>query len=152
LSPPIGNKFKAQSFTAALGAFCAGSALGWTANLQNKILNFDYGFTVTEVDFSLIGSMLNFGAACVCLLMGFSINYIGRRGTLLLILIPFMLGWILLVTAADLSMLIIGRALIGIACGGCCVAAPVSLTLLFAPLPLSLFIFCFVSGLCRRDC
>ncbi|KAG5684031.1 hypothetical protein PVAND_013284 [Polypedilum vanderplanki] len=113
------------AISSALGAFCAGNALGWTANLQKKIINHDYGFEVSELQFSIIGSMLNFGAACVCILMGFSINLIGRRGTMLLILIPFIVGWVLLVTAADLSMLLIGRALLGIASGGCCVAMPV---------------------------
>jgi MFS family permease len=114
---------------AALGALCTGCALGWTSNLQTKILKFDYGFLVTDMEFSLIGSMLNFGAACVCILMGFLINWIGRRGTMLFILIPYIIGWVLLVVASNVTMLIIGRALIGIACGGCCVSAPVRLEL-----------------------
>lgn len=99
--------------------------MGFTSNLEKKILNFDYGFEVTQVQFSLLGSMLNFGAACVCILMGFMINWIGRRGTLLFVVIPFFLGWMLLVLAVNVTMLIIGRALIGVACGGCCVSGSV---------------------------
>ncbi|KAL7028219.1 hypothetical protein ACKWTF_005760 [Chironomus riparius] len=69
--------------------------------------------------------MLNLGAASVCVLTGFMINYFGRRGTMLLVLIPFILGWCLLITAINVTMLIIGRALIGMACGACCVSCPV---------------------------
>ena len=80
---------------------------------------------MSEVEFSLVGSMLNLGAASVCVLTGFMINYFGRRGTMILVLIPYILGWCLLITAVNITMLIIGRALIGMACGACCVSCPV---------------------------
>lgn len=69
--------------------------------------------------------MLNIGAAVICILVGFIINLIGRRRTLLAICVPFLLGWILLITAINPVMLIVGRAFIGVACGAVCVAGPV---------------------------
>lgn len=102
-------------------------ALGWSSNLQYKIVEFaDYGFPVSEMEFSILGSMLNLGAASVCILTGFLINIFGRRGTMLLILIPYILGWCLLIAASNVTMLIVGRALVGMACGACCVSCPVS--------------------------
>ncbi|XP_070506783.1 facilitated trehalose transporter Tret1-like [Chironomus tepperi] len=114
------------AFSSALGALSTGTALGWTSNLQHKIVFFsDYGFKVSELDFSILGSVLNLGAASICVLAGLMINHYGRRGTMILVLIPFILGWCLLITAINVSMLIIGRALLGMACGVCCVSCPV---------------------------
>lgn len=70
--------------------------------------------------------MLNIGAAVVCILVGYIMNMIGRRNTMLLIVVPFIAGWLLLITAVNAAMLIVGRALIGVACGGICVSGPVS--------------------------
>ena len=69
--------------------------------------------------------MLNIGAACVCILIGYIINMIGRRRTLLLIFVPFVIGWILLIAATNAAMIIVGRAFIGVGCGSICVAGPV---------------------------
>lgn len=118
--------------------------LGWTSNLQTKILTGDYGFEVKDygekiklqvkflpqyqisfTEFSLLSSMLNIGAACVCILVGYIINLIGRRRTMLLIFVPLSIGWVLLIAATNAVMLIVGRAFIGVACGGVCVAGPV---------------------------
>lgn len=78
------------------------------------------------VEWALLSSMLNIGAAVICLFMGFIINLIGRRKTMLLILLPFLIGWFLLIAATNAVMLIVGRAFIGVACGGICVSGPVS--------------------------
>lgn len=101
--------------------------MGWTGNLQYKIVNSDYDFSVNDFHFSLLGSMLNFGAAMVCIIAGLMINMIGRKVTMIIIVIPFTIGWLLLVLAANSVMLIVGRTLIGIGCGAVCVACPVSI-------------------------
>lgn len=112
--------------TASLGALSAGCALGWTSNLQTKIQHTDYDFEVNEVQFSLLGSMLNFGAAIICIIAGLMINVVGRRKTMIMILFPFTIGWICLVFAGSPITLILGRILIGIGCGSVCVSCPVS--------------------------
>jgi SP family facilitated glucose transporter-like MFS transporter 8 len=85
----------------------------------------DFNFTVTEADASWVGSALNLGAMAMCIPIGYFINMIGRKGAMLALVIPFTIGWVLLVSAQNLAMLIIGRVFIGISCGGFCVAAPI---------------------------
>lgn len=60
----------------------------------------------------------------MCIPIGIIINYIGRKGSLLSLVVPFLIGWALIIWATHLSMLIIGRVFLGICCGGFCVAAP----------------------------
>lgn len=100
--------------------------MGWTSTLESKIETGDYGFNIKKIEFSWIGSILNLGAAGVCILMGILINAVGRKNAMLLILIPFTIGWGMLILAKNLAMLLIGRLFLGIACGCICVAGPVS--------------------------
>ena len=83
-----------------------------------------YGFPVSDEAESWVGSSLNLGAAAMCIPIGIIINYIGRKGSMLALVIPFLIGWALLIWPQNITMLIIGRAFIGISCGGFCVAAP----------------------------
>ncbi|CRL04570.1 CLUMA_CG017639, isoform A, partial [Clunio marinus] len=73
-------------------------------------------------EWTLSSSILTISAALSCILTGFIINKIGRRGAMLLTLVPFLAGWLMLIDPFNPSMLIIGRMLIGIACGGICVS------------------------------
>lgn len=68
--------------------------------------------------------MVTLGAAMVCLVIGTVIQMLGRKLTMLLLVIPFTIGWALVTWAANLSMLFIGRFLLGISGGAFCVAAP----------------------------
>lgn len=67
---------------------------------------------------------MNLGAASVCIPIGILINILGRKMTMLLLVIPFTIGWILLIWAQNLAMMILGRVLLGIAGGAFCVTAP----------------------------
>jgi SP family facilitated glucose transporter-like MFS transporter 8 len=109
------------------GALAAGTALGWTSPAGPKMTN----ETITDLDFSVskeveswIGSALNLGAAAMCIPIGFFINLIGRKGSMLSLVIPFTIGWVLLIWPQNVAMLIIGRVFLGLSCGGFCVAAP----------------------------
>lgn len=86
--------------------------------------NDGYGFPVSDEAESWVGSSLNLGAAAMCIPIGIIINYIGRKGSMLALVVPFLVGWALLIWPQNIAMLIIGRAFIGISCGGFCVAAP----------------------------
>lgn len=100
--------------------------MGWTSPANPRMTNgTDFDFPVSESDASWIGSALNLGAMAMCIPIGYVINMIGRKGAMLALVIPFTIGWILLVAAQNLAMLIIGRVFIGISCGGFCVAAPI---------------------------
>jgi len=64
------------------------------------------------------------GAAAVCIPIGLFLNIVGRKWSMLSLVLPFTLGWALIIWAQNLSMLIIGRVFTGIAGGAFCVAAP----------------------------
>ncbi|CRL04571.1 CLUMA_CG017640, isoform A [Clunio marinus] len=109
------------------GALAAGASLGWTSPANPKLVNgteMEYDFPVTEDQASWIGSSLNLGAAAVCIPIGLLINLIGRKWAMLGLVIPFTIGWALLVWAQNLAMMIVARVFIGIAGGAFCVAAP----------------------------
>lgn len=114
--------------SATLGAFAAGTAIGWTSNLEKSILknDNDYGFDVDTLSWAFVSSILNIGAAIGCLITGVIANSIGRKKTLILNSVPFIVGWILIITARHSMMLIVGRGIIGLACGMICVVGPVS--------------------------
>lgn len=84
----------------------------------------EYGFDITAQDFSWIGSLVTLGAALVCLFIGAIIQILGRKLTMLLLVIPFTLGWALVTFASNLAMLYVGRFLLGISGGAFCVTAP----------------------------
>ena len=108
-----------------MGAFVFGTAVSWTAPTTPKLVNQqEYGFPITENQFSWVAAAVTLGAASVCIITGYLINWIGRKTTMLLLVIPFTLGWGLVIWAQNISMMVIGRVLLGVASGGICVAAP----------------------------
>lgn len=127
---------KLPQYVAALsatgGALAAGTLLGWTSPTENMILNQNneadfvnqYGFDMDDETWSWVGSAAGLGAASMCLVIGTIINLIGRKLTMLLLVLPFVAGWVLVTWATSIPMLIVGRALLGIAGGAFCVTAP----------------------------
>lgn len=100
--------------------------LGWTSPTKGHLVTEkEYNFPITEDEFSWVGASVNLGAACVCFPIGILINIIGRKWSMLSLVIPFTIGWVLLIWASNLAMMIIGRFLLGVAGGAFCVAAPV---------------------------
>lgn len=115
------------ALSATGGALAAGTALGWTSPANPKLQNGTdprYDFTLTEDQLSWVGSSLNLGAAAVCIPIGFLINLIGRKWSMLSLVIPFTIGWGLIIWAQNVAMMITARVFIGIAGGAFCVAAP----------------------------
>lgn len=108
------------------GALAAGAALAWSSPTQTLIVeeHLGYDFPITKDDFSWIGSLVTLGAAAVCLVIGTVIQILGRKLTMLLLVIPFTIGWALVTFATNLAMLMVGRFLLGVAGGAFCVAAP----------------------------
>jgi MFS family permease len=106
----------------------SGAALGWTSPANPKFKDGSddrYNFTLNDEQLSWVGSSLNLGAAAVCIPIGILLNLIGRKWSMLSLVIPFTIGWALIIWAQNLTMLIIARVLIGIAGGAFCVASPV---------------------------
>ncbi|XP_064545466.1 facilitated trehalose transporter Tret1-2 homolog isoform X1 [Drosophila montana] len=113
------------ALAAAGGAFAAGTLLGWTSPAETSIVKDDfYGFEVSDESYSWVSSFMTLGAACVCIPIGFLINMIGRKWTMLLLVLPFVLGWALLIWAQNVVMMFVARFILGIAGGAFCVTAP----------------------------
>lgn len=108
--------------------YILGAALGWTSPANPRLINgteSEYDFTLSDEQASWVGSSINLGAAAICIPIGIFINLIGRKWSMLSLVIPFTIGWGLLIWAQNVAMMIVARVLIGIAGGAFCVAAPV---------------------------
>lgn len=117
------------------GALAAGTILGWTNPSESQLVvkdpltnmsmpGEDYDFSITTEQFSWVGALVNLGAAFICIPIGFMANWFGRKWTMLGLVIPFTIGWALVIWAQNLIMMFIGRFLLGIAGGAFCVTAP----------------------------
>lgn len=110
------------------GALAAGTALGWTSPAGPQLVNGtdpNYDFILSEEENSWVGSSLNLGAAAVCFPIGYLLNLIGRKWSMLGLVAPFTIGWLLIIFATNAVMLIVGRVFLGIASGAFCVTSPI---------------------------
>ncbi|CAH0694342.1 unnamed protein product [Spodoptera exigua] len=115
------------ALAATLGALAAGSMLGWSAPVMVKLTDpnsTDYDFPVTKGQGDWISSVINLGAAFICFPIGLVMDAIGRKKTMLLLVLPFTLGWLLITFGNSVGMLIAGRLITGVAGGAFCVTAP----------------------------
>ncbi|XP_055908065.1 facilitated trehalose transporter Tret1 isoform X2 [Eupeodes corollae] len=127
----VSGENKSQTFrqyVAALaatgGALAAGALLGWTSPAQKELISPNYTIPLTPEQFSWVGSGVTLGAAFICIPIGFLITIIGRKLTMLLLVLPFTLGWALLIWAQNFEMMFIARFILGISGGAFCVTAP----------------------------
>ncbi|KAH8398951.1 hypothetical protein KR222_001608 [Zaprionus bogoriensis] len=117
------------ALSAAFGAFCLGASIGWSGPMEAPITEGEaYSFSPTSDDWGWISSMLTFGAGCICIPIGILISIFGRKLIMLVLVVPYLIGWALILLAKHVSMLYIGRYMVG-ACGGAfCVTAPMYTT------------------------
>lgn len=107
------------------GALSAGTVFGWSSPAEIPLRNrTEFGFPITEEEWSWVGSTVTLGAAVVCAIIGTIINLFGRKRTMLLMVVPFLIGWGLVIGAVNIVMLYIGRILLGISGGAFFVMAP----------------------------
>ncbi|KAF5269946.1 hypothetical protein FQR65_LT05745 [Abscondita terminalis] len=113
------------TITVCLGAISTGTVLGWTGNISDTLLEGKYNdIPINETDFGWIGSIANLGSMFVCFPIGIICDKIGRKYASLLLTIPFIVGWLLIIFANSVVMMLVGRFVIGVAGGGFCIAAP----------------------------
>jgi facilitated trehalose transporter len=111
------------SFGALLGAVSMGLALGYTTpafddmerHLNSSVLSPDKD--TREGQKGLIGSMLALGALVGGLLGEPSNKLFGRKLSLIIYGIPFIVGWLFLFLANGVTMIVLGRLLTGLCCG-----------------------------------
>ncbi|KXJ77357.1 hypothetical protein RP20_CCG007469 [Aedes albopictus] len=122
-----GRKFPQviAGLAASGGALAAGTFLGWTAPAEIPLVHkHEYGFPISAEDFSWIGSIANVGAAVVCFPIGILMKTVGRKWAMLSMVLPLLIGWMLIVFANNVTMLMAGRFLLGAGGGSFCIAAP----------------------------
>ncbi|VEN45811.1 unnamed protein product [Callosobruchus maculatus] len=114
------------ALSVCMGAVAAGSVLGWTSNISEKLkakeLN---GIPIDTDELGWIGSLANIGAMLMCFPIGSICDFIGRKWGCITTVVPFTLGWGLIIFANGTGMIYAGRFLTGLAGGAFCVAAPI---------------------------
>jgi MFS family permease len=103
---------------AAGGAIAVGAGLGWSSPAGPRLVDEVQYFPISQSEFDLVASIITLGCAISCLPIGF------LKWTMLSLVVPFMIGWILVIWAQNFTMLLIGRLFIGLAGGAFCVASP----------------------------
>lgn len=109
-----------------LGAVAAGAVLGWTSNITDDLKGSKLNdIPIDEQSLGWIGSFVSVGALIMCLPIGFICDKIGRKWGCLMTVIPFLVGWLLIIFSTNINMIYVGRFLTGLAGGAFCVAAPI---------------------------
>lgn len=108
--------------SAAFGAMAVGASVSWSSPTGPRYVN-DLEITTEQVPW--VGSSLIFGAAAMCLITGYVTIFIGRKTTMLILVIPSTFGWMLIIFTKTITMLLVGRFLLGISAGGICMVAPI---------------------------
>lgn len=127
---PISNADKLPQYlaglSATLGALAAGMVLGWSSSAGKGgiDLSLNYDIPISNSEFSWISSITNLGAGAMCIPIGILADAIGRKLSMLLMVVPFSVGWILIILSTSVTMFCIGRFITGLAVGAFCVAAP----------------------------
>ncbi|XP_070160344.1 facilitated trehalose transporter Tret1 isoform X2 [Polyergus mexicanus] len=111
---------------ATLGALAAGMVLGWTSSAgeNGKNLMQDYHISISISQFSWIGSLATLGAGAICIPIGILADLIGRKTAMLFMVVPFTIGWLLIIFSKSMLMFYFGRFITGVSGGAFCVAAP----------------------------
>ncbi|XP_017774084.1 PREDICTED: facilitated trehalose transporter Tret1-like [Nicrophorus vespilloides] len=113
------------ALSACLGAVAAGAVMGWLSNISEGLEDGDYNnIIIDDTGKSWIGSLMNIGAMIMCFPIGFICDKIGRKIAMLLLIIPFMLGWLIIIFATNIEMLYAGRFITGLICGAFCISVP----------------------------
>ncbi|XP_054731487.1 facilitated trehalose transporter Tret1-like [Anastrepha obliqua] len=107
---------------ANLSAFAAGTGLGWTSPVGLKLKALDstdspLDHPITTEDDAWISSILLLGALAAPFIAGPLADKIGRKWVLLSSSIFFILGYVILMLASEVWMLLVGRLVTGCGCG-----------------------------------
>ncbi|XP_018019695.1 facilitated trehalose transporter Tret1 [Hyalella azteca] len=125
------------AISACIGAVEVGAILGYsspaglqltsrmnstTFNATEGIHLFDDTFFLRKRQMAWVSSVVSLGALWGGLMGGTALNVFGRRGTMLLSLVPAVIGWLLIALAVNFPMLLAGRIGTGVFVGLTCVS------------------------------
>jgi predicted MFS family arabinose efflux permease len=102
------------SLASAGGAFAVGTALGWPSPAASRLVAPEY-FDVTQSESDTVASIITLGTLVSCLPVGMLMKKFGRKSTMMGLVVPFAIGWIMVIWAQNLIMLLIGRFFLGLA-------------------------------------
>ncbi|XP_017056156.2 glucose transporter type 3 [Drosophila ficusphila] len=106
------------TFYSNIGSFLFGIAVGWTAATEKSVMDRSfYKFHTSPGEWSAVCNMLTLGAALWCIPVGLMARSCGCKRTILIQAVPNTLGWFIIVFAQSVTMLYLGRFILGM-CGG----------------------------------
>lgn len=107
-----------------LGGCITGTVLGWSSPSNPLLEAGQYGFSISEEEVAWISSIMAIGAIVGAPLVGWMVDFFGRKNTILILLVPCLVGWALIIWAENIMMFCIGRFIVGIAGGGYTIVVP----------------------------
>nr|XP_020450679.1 solute carrier family 2, facilitated glucose transporter member 8 isoform X1 [Monopterus albus] len=106
------------TFASVLGPMSFGFVLGYSSPAIPELArNADPRLRLDKDQASWFGSIVTVGAAAGGLLGGWMVEKIGRKLSLMLCSLPFVVGFIIIIAAQNVWMLYVGRAITGLASG-----------------------------------
>lgn len=90
-------------FSVTLGGCITGSVLGWSSPANPLLEKGQYGFVISEEELAWIGSITAIGAIVGAPLVGWMVDFFGRKTTILILLFPSLIGWALIIWAESVS-------------------------------------------------
>lgn len=101
-----------------------GTALAWTSPVLPQLYLEDSFMVLSREEGSWVGSLLPLGAIAGALPAGAMADKLGRKRSLLLLAVPFLISWVMILVAKIVCLLYDGRFIIGIGVGAGCVLVP----------------------------
>lgn len=102
-------------------AVAHGCQIGWVSPTMPYLKSEDTHLTngmINSDQISWIGSLLSLGALFSVLFVGFAIEFFGKKNTLIFLLFPNVISWIIFYFSTNLIHLYVGRLFAGITSGG----------------------------------
>ncbi|KAF5269942.1 hypothetical protein FQR65_LT05741 [Abscondita terminalis] len=122
-----GNKLPQYlaALSVCLGSVATGAVLGWTSNISGEMKQGSFNdIPINDDNLGWIGSFATLGAMVMCFPIGIMCDKFGRKLAMLLLTVPFIIGWLLIIFANSIGMVYAGRFITGMAGGAFCVSAP----------------------------
>jgi len=120
------------ALAAVVGGFTLGNFLGFPSPCQPQLQNLDgtadpksmWYIALSDGEMSWVGALITLGSLFGGMTGGIFMDMLGRKTTLLVISVPYILGWLLMVLTVNTIMLYIGCFLGGLAGGISSVVSP----------------------------
>ncbi|KAM6047003.1 solute carrier family 2, facilitated glucose transporter member 8 isoform 2-T2 [Theristicus caerulescens] len=125
--PRVQNKkLYLATFAAVLGPLSFGFVLGYSSPVIPELRNIDDPeLRLDSNQASWFGSLVTLGAAAGGILGGYLVDKVGRKLSLMLCSVPYVFGYIVIISAQNVWMLYFGRMLTGLASGITSLVVPV---------------------------